>query len=216
MPEYELSGGGLSTAGIFVSQNRCTASNGMMRAISIILVFSAGFLPAQTRQNGAGGFAQRMDANGDGKISREEFPGPKNFFDQFDADKNGFLTQPELEAMRRARQQQGNRRPPQGNGAQGLFRVLDADADRKISAKEWNTLLRTADFQKADAEADGQVTPEEWMRFFGQGQRPGRGGGGVKVGATAPKVSAIFLKGAGVLDFSKIERHTVVVFGSYT
>jgi hypothetical protein len=56
------------------------------------------------------------------------------------------------------------------------------------------------------------------MRFFGQGQRPARGGGegGAQVGALAPKVSAQFMTGDRVLDFSKIKRHTVVVFGSYT
>ena len=31
-------------------------------------------------------FGRQMDANGDGKISREEFPGPKETFDQFDKD----------------------------------------------------------------------------------------------------------------------------------
>ena len=185
-----------------------------MRAIVILLVLSAGLLPAQTRQNGAGGFRQRMDANGDGKFSREKFPGPKNFFDQFDKDKNGFLTQPEMEAMRRARMQQGGRRPGQGGGAaQELFRGLDSNADQKISAKEWATLLQAADFKKADTQADGLVTPEEWMRYFGQAQRPA---GGAQVGALVPKVSAQFMKGDRVLDFSKIKRHTVVVFGSYT
>ncbi len=161
-----------------------------------------------------------MDANGDGKFSRAEFPGPKNFFDQFDKDKNGFLTQPEMEAMRRARMQQGGRRPGQGGGgdaAQELFRGLDSNADQKISAKEWTTLLQAADFNKADTQADGHVTLEEWARFFGQGQRPiGGGGVGVQVGSLAPKVSAQFMAGDRVLDFSKIKRHTVVVFGSYT
>ena len=33
-------------------------------------------------------FGRQMDANGDGKISREEFPGPKETFDQFDKDKD--------------------------------------------------------------------------------------------------------------------------------
>lgn len=182
-----------------------------MRAIVILLVLSAGLLPAQTRQKGARGFGQRMDANGDGKISREEFPGPKNFFDQFDTDKNGFLTPPEMEAMRRARMQQGDRGP-----GQELFRALDSNTDQKLSAKEWTTLLQAADFKKADTQADGQVTPEEWMRYFGQDQRPNGGGGGSQVGALAPKVSARFSAGDRVLDFSKIKRHTVVVFGSYT
>lgn len=192
--------------------------------LSSLFLFAAVWLPAQTnqpnRQGGAGGFAQRMDANGDGKFSREEFPGPKHFFDQFDADKNGFLSQPEMEAMRRARRQQGNRQPAQGNGAQELFRALDADSDHKISAKEWAALLQPADFKKADTEADGQITPGEWMRYATRGEHPGRGGGdrggGAKVGEPAPKVTAQFLKGDRVLDFSKIKRHTVVVFGSYT
>ena len=87
-------------------------------------------------------------------------------------------------------------------------------------------MLQPADFKIADTEADGQILPGEWMRYATRGERPDRGGrggggigegvGGVKVGEPAPKVSAQFLKGDRVLDFSKIKRHTVVVFGSYT
>ncbi len=208
---------------IIVSKIGGQTSNSVMRALITFMVLWTGLLSAQTRQKGAGGFGQRMDANGDGKISLEEFPGPKNFFDQFDADKNGFLSAAEREAMRRARMQQGGRRPGQGGGGavqQELFRALDLNTDQKLSAKEWTVLLQAADFKKADTQVDGHVTPEEWMRYFGQGQRPARAGGvggsGAQVGALAPKVSAQFMAGDRALDFSKIKRHTVVVFGSYT
>ena len=188
-----------------------------MRLILILMVLCTGILSAQTRQKGSGGFGQRMDANGDGKISPQEFPGPQQYFDQFDADKNGFLSQSERDAMRQARIKGGFSRGGQGGSGAGqeLFRTLDADQDRKLSSKEWTVLLRLADFKKADSQADGHVTSEEWMRFFGQGQRPARGGG-AQVGALAPKVSAQFMAGDRVLDFSKIKRYTVVVFGSYT
>ena len=48
-------------------------------------------------------FGRQMDANGDGKISREEFPGPKETFDQFDKDKDNFLSNDERNAMRQSR-----------------------------------------------------------------------------------------------------------------
>ena len=123
--------------------------------------------------------------------------------------------------MRQARIKGGFSRGGQGGSGAGqeLFRTLDADQDRKLSSKEWTVLLRLADFKKADSQSDGHVTSEEWLRFFGQGQRTARGGGeggGAKVGALAPKVSAQFIAGDRVLDFSKIKRYTVVVFGSYT
>ena len=42
-----------------------------------------------------------MDANGDGKISKDEFVGaPTLLFDQFDADRNDVLDAKELEAAR--------------------------------------------------------------------------------------------------------------------
>ncbi len=192
-----------------------------MRAILMfILLFGAERFPAQSttpgRYGGGSGFGQRMDANGDGLISRDEFPGPKDFFDQFDANKDGFLSVAERETMRRARQTQGGRRAGADQGVQGLFRALDVNADQKISAKEWAVLLQAREFKAADTEADGQVTAAEWQRFFQQRERPARGNGGVKVGAPAPNVTAKRLKGEGAVDFSKIKRHTVVVFGSYT
>jgi hypothetical protein len=54
--------------------------------------------------NGAGGFGRRMDKDGDGEISRKEFLGPKHLFDQFDMNKDTFLTiDRAVYAMRHAR-----------------------------------------------------------------------------------------------------------------
>ena len=58
-----------------------------------LIVFGVADLKAQRQQPEDGQsrnsrFGRQMDADGDGKISREEFPGPKETFDQFDKDKN--------------------------------------------------------------------------------------------------------------------------------
>jgi Ca2+-binding EF-hand superfamily protein len=52
---------------------------------------------------GGGDLAQRlraMDRNGDGKISKDEFAGPPQFFDRFDANKDGSITVDELRQAR--------------------------------------------------------------------------------------------------------------------
>jgi hypothetical protein len=54
-------------------------------------------------QRMAAAMRERIDANGDGKISKEEFVNaPTMVFDKFDADKNGELDAKELEAARSA------------------------------------------------------------------------------------------------------------------
>jgi Ca2+-binding EF-hand superfamily protein len=175
---------------------------------------------AQQQPNRGGGAGTRMDTNGDGKISREEFPGPKELFDQFDRDKNNFLSPVEREAMRSQRRQGGGfRRPGQGGTgdlAEQLFRAADADSDKKLSAKEWQAYFEKI-LTSADADKNGQLSAEEWLawqrRQSGTRQRPDRG---PRVGMAAPKVKAEFLTQKGTVEFSKIKRHTVVVFGSYT
>ncbi len=51
---------------------------------------------------GAGDFAgrfERMDADGDGKLSRTEFPGPAEMFERMDADGDGSLSKDEMQAV---------------------------------------------------------------------------------------------------------------------
>jgi hypothetical protein len=59
----------------------------------------------------AGAMRGRIDANGDGKISKDEFvSAPTMLFDRFDADKNGELDAKELEAARGAAERLRERR----------------------------------------------------------------------------------------------------------
>ena len=54
-------------------------------------------------QRAAAAMRGRIDSNGDGKVSKEEFVNaPTTVFDKFDADKNGELDAKELEAARAA------------------------------------------------------------------------------------------------------------------
>ncbi len=41
------------------------------------------------------GFVERLDRNGDGKISKSEFDGPSHHFSKFDKNNNGYITEDE-------------------------------------------------------------------------------------------------------------------------
>lgn len=57
-----------------------------------------------------GGFVKRMDKDGDGKVSRDEFQGDAERFDKIDADKDGFIDDKEVaEAWRQARERRGRK-----------------------------------------------------------------------------------------------------------
>ncbi|NOZ21342.1 MAG: EF-hand domain-containing protein [Planctomycetes bacterium] len=63
-----------------------------------------------------GQMLKRMDADGDGKVSKDEFRGPEQMFDRLDADKDGFISQEEAKAMGGRRR---GRRGPEGGGQGG-------------------------------------------------------------------------------------------------
>jgi len=98
-----------------------------------------------------------LDANADGKVSREEFAKIESLFDALDKDHNGELSQEELNAFFRA----VNEVQAQATGGvevTNLFDKYDKNKDGKISADEMNN---EKTFKALDLNKDGEITKGE-------------------------------------------------------
>jgi len=142
----------------------------------------------------------RRDADGDGKISREEFPGPERFFDRLDGDGDGYVTEQEAKAM--------PGRGGRGGGPTRLLRQLDADGDGKITQEEWGK-----HFDRADENGDGILDREEAIAAL-SGRRVRDTA--PKVGDAVPQVKARHPRDGREVDLGRPARPTVLVFGSWT
>jgi Ca2+-binding EF-hand superfamily protein len=138
-----------------------------------------------------GSFLRYLDANNDGKVTRDEFAKLTQLFDALDTDHDGFLTSEELgrfnQAMNPNRQGQGQAGGRPGGGDRGPggdrpnrpqmnFDDLDKDKDGKISKSEWQGPPQF--FDRMDANHDGFIDKQEWeawrSRAAGGGAGPGR------------------------------------------
>ena len=125
---------------------------------------------------------QKLDANQDGKLTKDELPErAADKLLQADADGDGALTKEELEQAR----------PGRGFGGPGgaarfdeVFAGLDKNADGVLTQDEVPEKLADR-IAAADADGDGQVTKEEL-----QAVRPGRGGPGGSGGP--PPIDQVF------------------------
>lgn len=107
---------------------------------------------------------EKWDADGDGKISKDEFQGPENMFARIDANGDGVITQDEIRGMKGrggAPGEPGGRRGA-GDPEQRWKKMLenwDADNDGQISQEEFQGPEQV--FKILDRDGDGVITEEE-------------------------------------------------------
>lgn len=127
------------------------------------------------------------DADGDGKVSKDEAPERmKGFFDRMDGDGDGFIDKKEIDAMRSRFKGGGGGRPGggapgggegRGGGGFGGGNLMDNDAnkDGKITKDEAPSWMQNF-FDRMDTDGDGAITQKE-IDARRQSQDGGGGGG---------------------------------------
>ncbi len=111
---------------------------------------------------------KEADKNGDGKVTKDEFPGPAERFAMLDKDGDGAVTQEEMTAAMRA----GGPGGPGEKGGKRLFQRFDKNGDGKVARDEFPG--GDAAFQGMDKNGDGFLTTDEVEAMAGK--KPGKGG----------------------------------------
>ncbi len=114
-----------------------------------------------------------MDADKDGKVTEAEIEAWHTArFTAADADKNGQLSADELTAMQIARMQER-----MAERSKKMIERLDVNADGQPSAEELAKMgKRETPFQRADADGDGGISKEEAQAAMDHGGRGGKHG----------------------------------------
>jgi len=136
-------------------------------------------------ERGPGAMFGLVDTNKDGKVTWEEgWAFVQQRFAAADPDKDGRLTQQEMEA---ARLRPGPGRPERAEGPQHarmvgmMFRGLDANRDGVVTLEEIKPMAE-ARFRAFDANGDGAVTRDEIPAPPHHHRRPGGPGPGTQPG----------------------------------
>ncbi len=125
----------------------CVAALGMATA-------AGSSVHAMPLRNSGGGMIERHDLDGDGKISRDEFPGPDEHFDLLDVNGDGFLDEEESSVDLRPESMEWPVPQP--------FYEDDVDGDGKVSRSEFTG---PADhFDRFDLNGDGYIDQDEARR----------------------------------------------------
>ncbi len=96
------------------------------------------------------GFKQ-LDRNGDGRISRQEFPFERGAFNRADHNRDGFLSRGEF---------LGGEDPDEDDDREDSFWNLDVNRDNRVDRTEWHGTR--ARFDTLDSNRDGYLTASEF------------------------------------------------------
>jgi Ca2+-binding EF-hand superfamily protein len=142
---------------------------------------------------------KKMDRDGDGKVSKEEYTGDFEF-DRLDSDKDGFLTDTDAAKLAEAMGPGGmggkgpggapGGKPPAPPSPEEIakrFTEMDRDQNGKVEAAEMPEMLRER-MLRADTDGDGALTKDEFAEGMKKAQRGpgGKGGPGGGKGPGAP------------------------------
>jgi len=118
---------------------------------------------------------ERMDANKDGKISKEEAKNRiADAFDRIDTNKDGYIDKDELRRFVARNMADGGRGGPfagPGAGPQGPdFDALDKNADGRLTREELKGTPYEDKFDEIDANKDGKIDKKEWAAWLKRGK----------------------------------------------
>ncbi|HEX8618418.1 MAG TPA: EF-hand domain-containing protein [Thermoanaerobaculia bacterium] len=106
---------------------------------------------------------QHFDSNGDGVISRNEFPGDRTLFDRLDSNRNGTVSRTEAQAYLGS---------DDARRLADQYRDLDRNRDGQISRAEWRGDLAT--FDRLDRNDDGVLSNADRRNSGSTTNAPGR------------------------------------------
>ena len=153
---------------------------GAASALALMLAMPAVSQAASDNVKPRGGFIERLDLDGSGDISKEEYrAAAEKRFGALDADSDGLITKADMDSFKEKHREGVKKR--MGDPAE-RFAKIDADNDGKITLDEWKEVAqkrasaRSGDdaekmarhlefaekhFAAMDADGDGVLTAEE-------------------------------------------------------
>jgi hypothetical protein len=175
-------------------------------------------------------FAERYDANRDGRVTRDEFGDASEFFERLDRDGSGAVTAADFDWSERS--------PWVKRDAMALrlFREIDRDGDGHVTDKEWQAYMKRKaagkDFltpadmrailegprqQSSAGKAEKRVSKNIWLRSLFAGDL-GSAFEGPRANKMAPDFTLPKENGKGTVTLSDFrgQKPVVLVFGSFT